>query len=195
MNVGKMQAPGQQHQQHLQLHPAASAAPPTQQLHLPIDYSLGNFKPAIAADFPGNPFVTSPQQQHSSTSTSSSTSSSTSTCSTSPSTTAASLQVRDLSALTSMAAIPSPTQLLHQRMQPAQITVDAHHHHQQQQHQMPPATTSPHEYAPMSAFKAVLPKKRSADGKQKAKRERKREKNSLITTKYSIILCVCESIL
>lgn len=167
MNVGKMQAPGQQ--QHLQLHPAASsAAPPTQQLHLPIDYSLGNFKPAIAADFPGNPFVTSPQQQQSSTSSAS--------ASTSPSTvtssSTASLQVRDLSALTSMAAIPSPTQLLHQRMQPAQITVDAHHHHQQQQphqqqqHQMPTATTSPHDYAPMSAFKAVLPKKRNADGKQ-----------------------------
>lgn len=169
MNVGKMQAPGQQH---LQLHPAASsAAPPTQQLHLPIDYSLGNFKPAIAADFPGNPFVTSPQQQQSSTSSAS--------ASTSPSTVisaTSSLQVRDLSALTSMAAIPSPTQLLHQRMQPAQITVDAHHHHQQQQHQMPTATTSPHDYAPMSAFKAVLPKKRNADGKQSKEKHYNRYK-------------------
>jgi len=157
MNVGKMQAPGQH--QHL-LHPATSAAPPTQQHHLPIDYSLGNFKPAIAADFPGGPFVASPQQQQSQSSSSSP----------STSTSSASLQVRDLSALTTMAAIPSPTQLLHQRMQPAQITVDAHqqqhqHHHQQQQQQMPTAATSPHDYAPMSAFKAVLPKKRSSDGK------------------------------
>jgi len=144
--------------QHL-LHPAA---PPAHQHHLPLDYSLGNFKPAIASDFPG-PFLTSQQ------SSSASNSASSSAAATVP------LQVRDLSALTAMATIPSPTQLLHQRIQMSADAALGHHQQQPAQNpnpnpnhpqpQMPPASTSPHEYAPMSAFKAVLPKKRNSDGK------------------------------
>lgn len=171
MDVAKLQATSGQHLMH-------PAAPPAHQHHLPLDYSLGNFKPAIAADFPG-PFLTN--QQSSSASNSASTSGSNPASGT-PSAVAASstasLQVRDLSALTAMATIPSPTQLLHQRMHQAQISVDAALGHHQQapppqpqptqnppQPQMPPGSTSPHEYAPMSAFKAVLPKKRTSDGK------------------------------
>jgi len=155
MDVAKMQATSGQHL----LHPAA---PPAHQHHLPLDYSLGNFKPAIAADFPGS-FLTSQQ--------SSSASNSASSAAAAAAASSASLQVRDLSALTAMATIPSPTQLLHQRIQ---MSADAAlgHHQQQPAHnsnppqpQMPPASTSPHEYAPMSAFKAVLPKKRNSDGK------------------------------
>lgn len=155
MDVAKMQATSGQHL----LHPAA---PPAHQHHLPLDYSLGNFKPAIASDFPG-PFLTSQQ------SSSASNSASSSAAATVP------LQVRDLSALTAMATIPSPTQLLHQRIQMSADAALGHHQQQPAQNpnpnpnhpqpQMPPASTSPHEYAPMSAFKAVLPKKRNSDGK------------------------------
>lgn len=175
MDVAKLQATSGQHLMH-------PAAPPAHQHHLPLDYSLGNFKPAIAADFPG-PFLTN--QQSSSASNSASTTGSNPASGTPSavaasvsSATSASLQVRDLSALTAMATIPSPTQLLHQRMHQAQISVDAALGHHQQapppqpqptqnppQPQMPPGSTSPHEYAPMSAFKAVLPKKRTSDGK------------------------------
>lgn len=108
--------------------------------HLPLDYSLGNFKPAIASDFPG-PYVSSAQPA---------------------------IQLRDISVLTTMAAtIPSPTQLLQHRVQQqqhhqAQTTATDSHHQQQQQQQ---------DYQPVSAFKAVLPKKKTTDGKLRKKGE------------------------
>ncbi|XP_023294802.2 zinc finger protein sens [Lucilia cuprina] len=101
--------------------------------HLPLDYSLGNFKPAIASDFPG-PYVSSAQPA---------------------------IQLRDISVLTTMAAtIPSPTQLLQHRGQQqhqAQTTATDSHHQQQQQQQQQ------QDYQPVSAFKAVLPKKKTTD--------------------------------
>lgn len=117
--------------------------------HLPLDYSLGNFKPAIASDFPG-PFVNN------------------TTATAVSAVSQPSLQLRDISVLTTMAAtIPSPTQLLQQR---------AHqHHHQQHQQQSPSLATEAtsqnssqqQDYQPVSAFKAVLPKKKTTDGKFK----------------------------
>ncbi|XP_065357481.1 zinc finger protein sens [Calliphora vicina] len=99
--------------------------------HLPLDYSLGNFKPAIASDFPG-PYVSSAQPA---------------------------IQLRDISVLTTMAAtIPSPTQLLQHRVQQQHTTAtDSHHQQQQQQHHQQ------QDYQPVSAFKAVLPKKKNTD--------------------------------
>lgn len=114
---------------------------PSTTTHLPLDYSLGNFKPAIASDFPG-PYVSSAQPA---------------------------IQLRDISVLTTMAAtIPSPTQLLQHRVQQqqhhqAQTTATDSHHQQQQQQQ---------DYQPVSAFKAVLPKKKTTDGKLRKKESR-----------------------
>uniref|UniRef100_A0A1A9UYU4 Uncharacterized protein n=1 Tax=Glossina austeni TaxID=7395 RepID=A0A1A9UYU4_GLOAU len=96
--------------------------------HLPLDYSLGNFKPAIASDFPG-PFVSSTQPA---------------------------LQLRDINVLTTMAAtIPSPNQLLQHRVQhqQPQSANDSQQQQQQQQQQQ--------DYQPVSAFRAVLPKKKT----------------------------------
>ncbi|XP_059221157.1 zinc finger and SCAN domain-containing protein 22 [Stomoxys calcitrans] len=139
--------------------------------HLPLDYSLGNFKPAIAADFPG-PFVST---------TGAAVVSPAITTTASISASSSSLQLRDLSVLTTMAAtIPSSTHLLQHRVHQQQQ--HHHHHHQQQQHhlqQQSPSlateaqssTTTPsqhpthqqQDYQPVSAFKAVLPKKKTTD--------------------------------
>ena len=116
--------------------PSSSAAntPPHQpsasgQTSLPLDYSLGNFKPAIAADFPVFPSSQS------------------------------SLQLRDIGMLTTMAAtIPSPTQLLQQRSSQSNTNTAAASAGSQSEQRS--------EYIqPISAFKAVLPKKKTSDGK------------------------------
>ncbi|CAD6997886.1 unnamed protein product [Ceratitis capitata] len=97
-----------------------------QQHHLPLDYSLGNFKPAVASDFPSN-FVSGGGGSSTSN-----------------------LPLRDLNMRSNITTttIPNPTQLLQQRVQ--------------QQHGVNDQTQ---DYQPVSAFKAVLPKKKIADGK------------------------------
>ncbi|XP_075149831.1 zinc finger transcription factor senseless-2 [Haematobia irritans] len=145
---------------------SSPSTPVASSSHLPLDYSLGNFKPAIASDFPG-PFVSTTAAAVSQAITSAST----------PAT--SSLQLRDLSVLTTMAAtIPSPTQLLQQRAHHHQQHPHHPHHHQlhHQQQQSPSLGTDvqqtmpqqhPHQqqqdYQPVSAFKAVLPKKKTTD--------------------------------
>lgn len=111
------------------LPPTASAAAVRQQQqqqqhHLPLDYSLGNFKPAVASDFPSN-FVSGSNGG-----------------------TASNLPLRDLNMRSNITttAIPNPSQLLQQRVQ---------------QH----GSDQTQDYQPISAFKAVLPKKKIADGK------------------------------
>ncbi|XP_054744743.1 zinc finger protein 628 isoform X1 [Anastrepha obliqua] len=120
--------------------PQPHALPPTsvpttqqqqQQHHLPLDYSLGNFKPAVASDFPSN-FVSTGSGVGGGSTT-------------------GSLPLRDLNMRSNMATtIPNPTQLLQQRVQQQQ---------QQQQH----GNDQSQDYQPVSAFKAVLPKKKIAD--------------------------------
>lgn len=101
--------------------------------HLPIDYSLGNFKPAIAADFP-TPFSTLGP-----------------TC----------LQVRDAKGSTLSLPPAAQHNLILQRLGGQHAGMQRFDSGDRSSLE---ETLPPGEQQPMSAFKAVLPKKKNTDG-------------------------------
>lgn len=101
--------------------------------HLPIDYSLGNFKPAIAADFP-TPFAALGP-----------------TC----------LQIRDTKGSTFPLPPAAQHNLILQRLGGQHSGVQRFDGCERSALD---ETLPPGEQQPMSAFKAVLPKKKTADG-------------------------------